>query len=199
MDTLIGIRRNDFRDKCEQRDSPGTDSVPRRYFRSPIIADQPRAPIYISRSQGWEKQTVARNTSDSRRKYSLTMIRMRDKTWITDIEEFTRRGRRIKEKGRDGGYTYCWVRANDRWSSLITADTRNDVCVNEDRRGSISGEWIIRDRSGWRGMGGENWRSPCPHLVPYGLISLPLSFIVTKFDKNTYPVVGDVSYFFFHL
>jgi len=36
MDTLVRIRRNGFRDKCEQRDSPGTDSVPRRYFRSPI-------------------------------------------------------------------------------------------------------------------------------------------------------------------
>lgn len=28
-------------------------------------------------------------------------------------------------------------------------------------------------------------------------VGLSLSFIVTKFDKNIYPVVGDVSYFFF--
>jgi len=39
--------------------------------------------------------------------------------------------------------------------------------------------------------GGENWRNPCPHLVPCGL-----SFIVTKFDKNTYPVVSATFLFF---
>lgn len=109
MDTLVGIRRNGFRDKCEQRDSPGTDSVPRRYFRSPIVAGSAaRAEVHQSVAGLRETDCRPRYTSDSRRKYSLTMIRMRDKTWITDIEGFTRRGRRMKgQEGKEGGYTYC--------------------------------------------------------------------------------------------
>lgn len=74
---------------------------------------------------------------------------------------------------------------------------QRSVRVNEDRRGSISGEWIIRDRSGGRGKMDERiGGTRVPHLV---WAHLSLSLVLQNLIKILYPSSATFFIFIFSL